>query len=76
MERVQGLVNPLYARSLRGSGDIGSWNDGVAVKEPVVTVAPEGYILGRKGGTSAASRPWETYATVTAPTLRSMRRPA
>jgi len=25
---------------LRGSGDIGSWNDGVAVKEPVVTVAP------------------------------------
>jgi len=25
---------------LRGSGDIGSWNDGVAVKEPVVAVAP------------------------------------
>jgi len=40
VERVQGLVNPLYARSLRGGGDIGSWNDGVAVKEPVVTVAP------------------------------------
>ena len=25
MKRVQGLVNRLYVRSLRGSGDIGSW---------------------------------------------------
>jgi hypothetical protein len=40
VERVQDLVNPPYVRSLRGGGDIGSWNDGVAVKEPVVTVAP------------------------------------
>jgi len=25
VKRVQGLVNRLYVRSLRGSGDIGSW---------------------------------------------------
>jgi len=45
------------------------------VKEPVVTVAPWRYGAGRTGGNVDRVAALGDVATVTAPTLRSMRRP-